>query len=63
MFDRRYVQYFDWGLLGLAVLLGSLGLLMLYSAVMSDGTVCVDIGLSYLINNKIKEKREREEKE
>ncbi len=35
MFDRRHVQYFDWGLLGLTVLLGSLGLLMLYSAVMS----------------------------
>ena len=35
MFDRRYVQHFDWGLLGLTVLLGSLGLLMLYSAVMS----------------------------
>jgi rod shape determining protein RodA len=35
MFDRRYVQHFDWGLLGLAVVLGSLGLLTLYSAVMS----------------------------
>lgn len=35
MFDRRYVQYFDWGLLGLTVLIGSLGLIMLYSAVMS----------------------------
>jgi rod shape determining protein RodA len=35
MFDRRYVQYFDWGLLGLTVLLGSLGLLTLYSAVIS----------------------------
>jgi len=35
MFDRRHVQYFDWGLLGLTVLLGSLGLLTLYSAVMS----------------------------
>lgn len=35
MLDRRYVQYFDWGLLGLTVLIGSLGLIMLYSAVMS----------------------------
>ena len=33
MFDRRFVQYFDWGLLGLAVLLGGLGLLSLYSVV------------------------------
>ncbi len=33
MFDRRFVQYFDWGLLGLALLLGCLGLLTLYSVV------------------------------
>jgi len=33
MFDRRFVQYFDWGLLGLAVVLGSFGLLTLYSVV------------------------------
>ena len=35
MLDRRYVQYFDWGLLWLTVLIGSLGLIMLYSAVMA----------------------------
>lgn len=33
MFDRRLVQYFDWGLLALTLLLGSIGLLTLYSAV------------------------------
>jgi len=33
MFDRRFVQYFDWGLFGLAVVLGSFGLLTLYSVV------------------------------
>lgn len=33
MFDRRLVQYFDWGLLGTVFLLGSLGLVVLYSAV------------------------------
>jgi len=33
MFDRRFVQYFDWGLLGLSLLLGSLGIVILYSAV------------------------------
>jgi rod shape determining protein RodA len=33
MFDRRFVQYFDWGLHGLAVVLGSFGLITLYSVV------------------------------
>jgi rod shape determining protein RodA len=33
MFDRRFVQYFDWGLLGLALLLGCFGLVTLYSVV------------------------------
>lgn len=33
MFDRRFVQYFDWGLLGLSLLLGLLGIIILYSAV------------------------------
>lgn len=33
MFDRRFVQYFDWGLLGLALLLGCIGLVTLYSVV------------------------------
>ncbi|MFC1798766.1 rod shape-determining protein RodA [Thermodesulfobacteriota bacterium] len=39
MFDRRLVQHFDWGLLGLTLLLGVVGLMTLYSAVtagMSD---------------------------
>ena len=36
MFDRRFVQYFDWGLLGITLLLGSLGLVTLYSAVTSE---------------------------
>jgi len=35
MFDRRYVQYFDWGLLGLTLFIGCLGLITLYSAAMS----------------------------
>ena len=33
MFDRRLIQYFDWGLLGLIVILGFFGLVTLYSAV------------------------------
>jgi rod shape determining protein RodA len=33
MFDRRFVQYFDWGLLGLALALGAVGIMTLYSAV------------------------------
>ena len=33
MFDRRLVQYFDWGLLCLTVIIGFLGLITLYSAV------------------------------
>ena len=36
MFDRKFVHYFDWGLLGLAFVLGSLGLLTLYSVVTAD---------------------------
>ena len=39
MFDRKFVQYFDWGLLGLALVLGGLGLLTLYSVVTADPTV------------------------
>jgi rod shape determining protein RodA len=38
MFDRRLVQYFDWGLLGLVVLLSAFGLTSLYSAVTAGGT-------------------------
>lgn len=33
MFDRRLVQYFDWGMLGLTLLIVGAGLLTLYSAV------------------------------
>ena len=33
MFDRRLVQYFDWGLLGITLLLGVFGVITLYSAV------------------------------
>lgn len=36
MFDRRLLQYFDWGLLGLAILIGCSGLLVLYSAVTAE---------------------------
>jgi rod shape determining protein RodA len=36
MFDRRLIQYFDWGLMGLAVLIGCIGLLTLYSAVTAE---------------------------
>jgi rod shape determining protein RodA len=33
MFDRRLIQYFDWGLLGLTLLLACAGILTVYSAV------------------------------
>ena len=36
MFDRRLVTNFDWGLLGLALTLGSIGLVSVYSAVTAD---------------------------
>ncbi len=36
MFDRRLVQYFDWGLMGLALLIGCVGLITLYSAVTAE---------------------------
>jgi len=36
MFDRRLLQYFDWGLLGLAVVIGCCGLLTLFSAVTAE---------------------------
>ena len=36
MFDRRLLQYFDWGLLGLALVLSSIGLLVLYSAATAE---------------------------
>jgi rod shape determining protein RodA len=36
VFDRRFIHYFDWGLLGLTILLGIVGLATLYSAVSSS---------------------------
>lgn len=36
MFDRRLIQYFDWGLMGLAILIGCIGLITLYSAVTAE---------------------------
>lgn len=33
MFDRRFVQYFDWGLLGIFLVLGIMGMATLYSVV------------------------------
>ena len=39
MFDRRLVQYFDWGLMGLAILIGCVGLVTLYSAVTAETPV------------------------
>lgn len=36
MIDRRFVKYFDWGLLGLTFLLVFMGLITLYSAVTSS---------------------------
>lgn len=38
MFDRRLVQNFDWGLIGLTLLLGAVGLMTLYSAVTAGMT-------------------------
>jgi len=37
MFDRRLAQNFDWILLGLTIILGSVGLVALYSAVSAGG--------------------------
>jgi len=36
VFDRRLVQYFDWGLFGLSVVIGCIGLATLYSAVTAE---------------------------
>jgi rod shape determining protein RodA len=36
MFDRRLVHNFDWGLIGITMLLGGIGLATLYSAVTAD---------------------------
>jgi rod shape determining protein RodA len=39
MFDRRLIQYFDWGLLSVTVLISLIGLILLYSAVSVDEAV------------------------
>jgi rod shape determining protein RodA len=36
MFDRRLIQYFDWGLMGMCILIGCIGLVTLYSAVTAE---------------------------
>ncbi len=36
MFDRRLITNFDWGLLALALTLGGIGLVSVYSAVTAD---------------------------
>ena len=36
MFDRRLIQYFDWGLMGLSILIGCVGLITLFSAVTAE---------------------------
>ncbi len=36
MFDRKFLHYFDWGLISLAIALGGLGLTTLYSVVSAD---------------------------
>ncbi len=38
MFDRRLIKFFDWSLLGLTFLIGFIGLVILYSAVMAGDT-------------------------
>lgn len=38
MFDRRLINYFDWGLLGITLLICVIGLVLLYSAVSFDGS-------------------------
>lgn len=39
MFDRRLINYFDWGLLGITSLICGIGLILLYSAVHVDESV------------------------
>ncbi|MBI9087208.1 MAG: rod shape-determining protein RodA [Desulfobacterales bacterium] len=46
MFDRRLAENFDWGLLGLTLGLGGIGLLTLYSAV-TAGTLAPQHGIYY----------------
>ena len=46
MFDRRLAEYFDWGLLGLTLGLGAIGLMTLYSAV-TAGALAPQLGIYY----------------
>ncbi len=40
MFDRRLIQYFDWWLIGLTLMLGAVGFVLIYSAVNAgDATI------------------------
>ena len=39
MFDRRLLQYFDWGLLGLASIIGGIGLFTLVGHILVTTTV------------------------
>ncbi|MBS3757636.1 MAG: rod shape-determining protein RodA [Desulfobacterales bacterium] len=41
MFDRRLVQYFDWGLLVVTLMIAGIGLMLLYSAVNTGGIRCI----------------------
>ncbi len=41
MFDRRLVQYFDWGLLAITLMIAGIGLMLLYSAVNTGGIRCI----------------------
>jgi rod shape determining protein RodA len=36
MFDRRLIQYFDWWLIGLTLMIGAVGFALIYSAVNAD---------------------------
>ena len=48
-FDRRLIEYFDWGLLGIVLILGLAGLVALYSAVSAG----MDTGQSVIITKQL----------
>lgn len=39
MFDRRLIQYFDWWLIGLTLILGAIGLVLIYSTVTAGDAI------------------------
>jgi len=41
MFDRRLIQYFDWGLLVITLMIAGIGLMMLNSAVQTSGLLSI----------------------